>query len=333
MDLNQIQTWITSTDNSTKKRKQRAKKRHIPQLNLDTIINLIYNIAGGASCSGTNCLKSMWLLQGETEFDSSLDLHYCSTSCLNSRKKVKRTNNMHQDRINIIKLCLQEKYHLTDSPLHKPNTLAGAPLFKQIYETTNKQTLTSPSNIKSGKKLTGTSKITSWNMQGAINIDTAKQYLGKHKPAILALQETRLSPDNSNLFYHKDYANFSTSSDLMLFIRKDIKTSPANQPCDIIKIQGGNSFIHLANVYVRDNLLQSKDLNLLFSTYPNLLLIGDLNAKHIKISPHNKKIPYNSNGKQLYTYLQGLDDSALSPPPVTIHNLICSNEWTHMTEA
>ena len=131
-------------------------------------------------------------------------------------------------------------------------------------------------------------------MQGAINIDTAKQYLGKHKPAILALQETRLSPDNSNLFYHKDYANFSTSSDLMLFIRKDIKTSPANQPtlpfpCDIIKIQGGNSFIHLANVYVRDNLLQSKDLNLLFSTYPNLLLIGDLNAKHIKISPHNKK--------------------------------------------
>ena len=139
MDLNQIQTWITSTDNSTKKRKQRAKKRHIPQLNLDTIINLIYNIAGGASCSGTNCLKSMWLLQGETEFDSSLDLHYCSTSCLNSRKKVKRTNNMHQDRINIIKLCLQEKYHLTDSPLHKPNTLAGAPLFKQIYETTNKQ--------------------------------------------------------------------------------------------------------------------------------------------------------------------------------------------------
>ena len=94
----------------------------------------------------------------------------------------------------------------------------------------------------------------------------------------------------------------------MLFIRKDIKTSPANQPtlpfpCDIIKIQGGNSFIHLANVYVRDNLLQSKDLNLLFSTYPNLLLIGDLNAKHNKISPHNQKTPYNNNGKQLYVSL------------------------------
>ena len=139
----------------------------------------------------------MWLLQGETEFDMGHDLHYCSTSCLNSRKNIKKTNNMHQDRINIIKLCLQEKYHLIDSPLHKPNTLAGAPLFNQIYETTNKQTLTTASNVKSGKKLIGTSKITSWNMQGAINIDTAKQYLGKHKPAILALQKTRLSSDNA----------------------------------------------------------------------------------------------------------------------------------------
>ena len=175
-------------------------------------------------------------------------------------------------------------------------------------------------------------------MQGAINIDTAKQYLGKHKPAILALQETRLSSDNTNSFYHKDYTNLSNSPDLMLFIRKDIKTTPTIQPtlpfpCDIIKIQGENSFIHLANTYVRDNLLQCKDLNFLFNNYPNLLLIGDLNAKHKKISPHNQKIPYNSNGKQLYTYIQGLDDPALSPPPVTIHNLICSNEWTHITEA
>ena len=135
---------------------------------------------------------------------------------------------MHHDRINIIKLCLQEKYHLTDSPLHRPNTLAGASLFKQIYETTNKQALTPASDVKLGKKLTGTSKIISWNMQGAINIDTAKQYLGKHKPAILALQETRLSSDNTNSFYHKDYTNFSNSPDLMLFIRKDIKTTPTN---------------------------------------------------------------------------------------------------------
>ena len=119
----------------------------------------------------------------------------------------------------------------------------------------------------------------------------------------------------------------------MLFIRKDIKTTPTNQPTlpfpyDIIKIQGENSSIHLANAYVRDNLLQCKDLNFLFNNYPNLLLIGDLNAKHNKISPHNQKIPYNSNGKQLYTYIQGLDDPILTPPPVTIHNPICPTEWT-----
>ena len=219
---------------------------------------------------------------------------------------------------------------------HRPNTIAEAPLFKQIYETTNKQALTSASDTKPGKKLTGTSKITSWNMQEAINIDTAKQYLGKHKPAKLALQETRLSAENTNTFFHKEYTNLFTSPDLMFFIRKVIKTTVINQPtlpfpCDIIKIQGENSSIHLANTYIRDKLLQCKDLNFLLNNYPNLLLLGDLNAKHNKISTHNQTIPYNSNGKQLYTYIQGLDDPTLTPPPVTI--LTCPTEWTHITEA
>ena len=98
-------------------------------------------------------------------------------------------------------------------------------------------------------------------MQGAANINTAKQYLGIHKPAMLALQETRLTPENVNTFYHKDYNNFLTSNDLMTFIRKDIKTSMVNQPTlpfpfNIIKIHGENSTIHLANAYVRDKLLQ-----------------------------------------------------------------------------
>ena len=130
-----------------------------------------------------------------------------------------------------------------------------------------------------GKTLSGTAKIISWNMQGATNIDIAKQYLGIHRPAILALQETRITLDNINKFHHKDYKTITTNNDLATFIRKDIKTEQIQHPdlpfaCNIIKIYGENTTIHLANAYSRDNFLHCRDLNTIFDTYQNLLLVG-----------------------------------------------------------
>ena len=96
---------------------------------------------------------------------------------------------------------LQDKYYLSHLDIHRNLTIGGTPLFKQIHETSNKYALPSP-NFRIGKLLLETSKIITWNMQGACNIDIVKMFLGTHKPAILALQEARVTLDNKSTFYH-----------------------------------------------------------------------------------------------------------------------------------
>ena len=59
-----------------------------------------------------------------------------------------------------------------------------------------------------GRILEGTSKITTWNMQGAINIDQVIHYLNKNKPAILCLQEARLTEENCYIFQNKHYESY-----------------------------------------------------------------------------------------------------------------------------
>ena len=80
-------------------------------------------------------------------------------------------------------------------------------------------------------------------MQGACNIDTVKLFLGTHKPAILALQEACITPDNKCTFYHKLYQAFITNDDLVTFVPKDIKAELALHPplpfsAIVLKIQG-----------------------------------------------------------------------------------------------
>ena len=70
----------------------------------------------------------------------------------------------------------------------------------------------------------------------------------------------------------------------------------------------------------------------LFETYNNHILAGDLNAKHHLILPHTQKTKYNSNGKQLHIFLEGLDGPFSIPAEVTIHNDRCPDSWTHITE-
>ena len=75
--------------------------------------------------------------------------------------------------------------------------------------------------------------------------------------------------------------------------------------CTILKIQGESAPIHVPNAYARHNQLN---------------LAGDLNAKHHLILPHTQKTKYNSNGKQLHIFLEGLDGPFSIPAEVTIHN-------------
>ena len=102
-------------------------------------------------------------------------------------------------------------------------------------------------------------------MQGASNFAIAKNYLDIFKPALLLLQETKCTPDNSSSFYHKLYNKFQSNNDVITLVRKDIKACMPQQPqlafsCTILKIQGESAPIHVANAYARDNQLNLVDL-------------------------------------------------------------------------
>ena len=155
------------------------------------------NLAGGAACPDSNCTKSLWLYTGSAEFDCRTDFHFCSQLSLTSRNNLV-LGDLHTSRINIIQTCIQEWYFLSHLDLRCNLTLGGTPLFKQIFDTTNKYALPSP-NIKIGKLLLGTSKIITWNMQGACNIDFNQNVPGNPKTLHYRKQELLwiLSPPSS----------------------------------------------------------------------------------------------------------------------------------------
>ena len=123
-----------------------------------------------------------------------------------------------------------ELYHLNYKNLYQDPSIGGASLLEQLRNyTTNNQTSQKQEKVV-GRILEGTAKITTWNMQGAIQVDQVMQFLNTSKPAILCLQESRLNEDNYHLFQNKHYRAYQDreTGDLVTFIRKDIKAQLIN---------------------------------------------------------------------------------------------------------
>ena len=88
-------------------------------------------------------------------------------------------------------------------------------------------------------------------MQGSANF--AKQFLNIHKPALLLLQETRITSENSKTFFHKLYNKYSNNNDVITFVRKDIWAASVPKlqllfSNTIIRIQGESTHFHKANL-------------------------------------------------------------------------------------
>ena len=101
-------------------------------------------------------------------------------------------------------------------------------------------------------------------------------------------------------------------------VRKDIKAAMIQQlqltfSCTILRIRRELTHFHIANTYAMDSQLHLPDILLLFDTYDNLVLAGDLNAKHHHILPHTQKTKYNSIDKQLHIFLEGLNGPFSTP--------------------
>ena len=98
-------------------------------------------------------------------------------------------------------------------------------------------------------------------------------FLGTHKPAVLVLQEARVTLDNKSTFYHKLYQTFSQIRDLVTFVRKDFKAHLIPHPpfpfsIMALQIQGEEETFQLTNIYARDSQLKCAALIELFSTFP-----------------------------------------------------------------
>ena len=151
-------------------------------------------------------------------------------------------------------------------------------------------------------------------------------FLGTHKPAILVLQEARVTLDNKSTFYHKLYQTFSQIRDLVTFVRKDFKAHLIPHPpfpfsIMALQIQGEEENFQLTNIYARDSQLKCAALIELFSTFPKLILVGDLNAKHHQLLPHSQLVPHNINGKELHSFMEGRDTLSANSAQAHIHNL------------
>ena len=78
-------------------------------------------------------------------------------------------------------------------------------------------------------------------------------FLGTHKPAILALQEARVTLDNKSTFFHKLYQTFTQVGDLVTFVRTEIKANLIPHPplpfsIMTMQIQGEAENFQLANI-------------------------------------------------------------------------------------
>ena len=63
--------------------------------------------------------------------------------------------------------------------IYQEPRLGGASLLKQLQTFANKGFKSKIKTVTPGRVLGGTSKITTWNMQGACNTDIAKTFLSK----------------------------------------------------------------------------------------------------------------------------------------------------------
>ncbi len=232
-----------------------------------------------------------------------------------------------------------ETYDLGYVKIYQEPRVGGASLMAQLNNFTAREHLHPNNNVTPGIKIKGTCKMVTWNMQGANNWEQAKQFLNQRKPAVLCLQEAKINDENRRQFQNKNYNTFfkQNNNDLITFIRKDYKAAiiEDNSYNDIstliTEIIAEGDKITVINLYARDGKLKGEHLEHHFKKYKKTIILGDLNAKHLKILPHTQKIPHNRNGTQLKKYLEGKLNIDTSQPPVHVHNISDEAEWTHTT--
>ena len=184
----------------------------------------------------------------------------------------------------------------------------------------------------------GSVMVISFNMQGKTNSRKVRTYVKAHKPAVLGLQEIRAKtgkPYGYESLVEYDY--HSLNDDTAMLIRKDLTVTsvgviPGVEVSHIkVTLLANGKLINIVNMYAREGSLTMGQLQTL-EQVPNILLMGDLNAKHQDILPHTQSTSNNSNGRILRNFLVGQqndDESDVHGGVWHILNHKDINSYTH----
>ena len=189
------------------------------------------------------------------------------------------------------------------------------------------------------KAIEGSVMVVSFNMQGNGNSRKVRLYVKEHKPAVVGLQEVRIKEGRPHGFESLvDYDFHSAGGDVAFLLRKDlgvtnVDTIPGVEISHLkASLGSGDKRINLVNIYARDGTLSLSILEA-FERIPNLLLMGDFNAKHQELLPHTQHTANNHNGRILRNFLLGQgvpdEDQDLNGGAWHILNHNDVNEYTH----
>ena len=160
LQLQDLPCWLHQYGRNTnlatgpiKARKKRDRQNCKPIINKDLVKEML-KLAAGATPTGRNCFKILWLYTGPSETDNN-DLQYCTPACLRSRRR--REKDLHINKLHIIQLCLEEKYNLIHTDIYQEPRLGGASLLKQLQTFANKGFKSKIKTVTPGKVLGGTS--------------------------------------------------------------------------------------------------------------------------------------------------------------------------------
>lgn len=137
-------------------------------------------------------------------------------------------------------------------------------------------------------------RILQWNVQGFIAHKYALETLvAKHKPSIVALQETHIVDRNKHLLHLPGYNIYHHNKDyqyakagIMLLIRRNIQVDQHLVSCGDLLFQtvtiNGNEKIHITNIYRECDVNPTSSMMSTIHSFDNghHLVLGDLNSQN-----------------------------------------------------
>ena len=342
VDYGRLDYMVRNGENSVSNRRKRFRKQKRDFRGIPTnLLDFLDRKSAGAICGGIKCDNDLSLNEYRGPNLPSLNLQFCSMACkkqVTSHLHKVGSTGYHGDKREVIFKSLEYLFLLSTKGLRHELYQTGRMKSAREELGTEFRRICTPQGSKCNA-VEGSVMVISFNMQGNNNARKVRTYIKANKPAIVGLQETRIKEGKPHGFESLvEYDCYTCENDVAMLIRKDLGVENVGliQGVDIPHLKAtlavNDKRINIVNAYARDGTLNTTLLESL-EGIPNLLLMGDLNAKHQDILPHTQDTPSNANGRALRNFLLGHgaseDDQDLNGGAWHILNHKDVNVYTH----